>query len=97
LICSVANAHNERRPIRSNPMCVQALQGAALADRSPGALPETRTSVLGAFLNAVAAWIVRSGQRKALRELTQERRLLADIGLTREQALREAAKRFWRR
>jgi uncharacterized protein YjiS (DUF1127 family) len=52
---------------------------------------------LGAFLNAVAAWIVRSGQRKALRELTQERRLLADIGLTREQALREAAKRFWRR
>jgi uncharacterized protein YjiS (DUF1127 family) len=41
--------------------------------------------------------MVRSGQRKALRELAQEGRLLSDIGLTREQALREAAKPFWRR
>jgi uncharacterized protein YjiS (DUF1127 family) len=51
---------------------------------------------LSACLNAVAAWIVRSGQRRALRELAQEKRLLADIGLTREQALDEAAKPFWR-
>jgi uncharacterized protein YjiS (DUF1127 family) len=41
--------------------------------------------------------MVRGGQRKALRELAQEGRLLSDIGLTREQALREAAKPFWRR
>jgi uncharacterized protein YjiS (DUF1127 family) len=48
-------------------------------------------------LNAVAAWIVRSGQRRALRELAREKRLLVDIGLTREQALRETAKPFWHR
>jgi uncharacterized protein YjiS (DUF1127 family) len=79
-------------------MSVQTLQVSALAGRSAGdaALPETRTSALSACLKTVAAWIVHSGQRKALRELAQEGRLLADIGLTREQALREAAKRFRR-
>jgi len=52
---------------------------------------------LGACLKSVAACIARSGQRRALRELAQEERLLSDIGLTREQALREADKPFWRR
>ena len=54
-------------------------------------------SALSACLNTVATWIARSGQRRALRDLAQEGRLLADIGLTREQALHEAAKPFWRR
>lgn len=45
----------------------------------------------------IAAWMMRSAQRRALRELSQEGRLLADIGLTREQALAEAVKPFWRR
>jgi len=44
----------------------------------------------------LALWSARSAQRKALRELAQDGRLLADIGLDRQQALREAAKRFWR-
>ncbi|HEY5830377.1 MAG: DUF1127 domain-containing protein [Hyphomicrobiaceae bacterium] len=44
----------------------------------------------------LATWMMRSAQRRALRELSQEGRLLADIGLTREQALREASKPFWR-
>ena len=80
-------------------MCVQILQESALAGRLPGdaAFPDTRKLALSACLNAVAAWILRSGQRRALRELAQEGRLLADIGLTREQALDEAAKSFWRR
>jgi uncharacterized protein YjiS (DUF1127 family) len=56
--------------------------------------PSAPASIL---LHTLAAWIVRSGQRKALRELAEEDRLLSDIGLTREQALREAAKPFWRR
>jgi uncharacterized protein YjiS (DUF1127 family) len=51
---------------------------------------------LNACFNAVAAWIVRSAQRRALRELAQEGRLLSDIGITREQALSEATKPFWR-
>jgi uncharacterized protein YjiS (DUF1127 family) len=40
-------------------------------------------------------WIGRSLQRRVLRELAGEERLLRDIGLSREQALHEAAKPFW--
>ena len=53
-------------------------------------------SALTRCLGAIGAWIVRRGQRKALRYLAQDDRLLRDIGLTREQALREADKPFWR-
>ena len=42
-------------------------------------------------------WIDRRSQRTTLGELVQEKHLLADIGVTRAQALREAAKPFWRR
>jgi len=52
---------------------------------------------LSACLNIIGSWIVRSDQRKALRELAGEGRLLSDIGLTRAQALSEAGKPFWRR
>ena len=43
-----------------------------------------------------ATWCVRSAERRVLRELAQEPRLLNDVGLSREQALREASKLFWR-
>jgi uncharacterized protein YjiS (DUF1127 family) len=43
-----------------------------------------------------AIWIARSAERRALRELANERHFLSDIGLTREQALAEASKPFWR-
>jgi uncharacterized protein YjiS (DUF1127 family) len=59
--------------------------------------PETDSSRLRAALRTLATWIVRSGQRKALRELAQEGHLLSDIGLAREEAFHEAAKPFWRR
>jgi uncharacterized protein YjiS (DUF1127 family) len=55
-----------------------------------------RQSALGTALSMLAVWSARSAQRKALRELAQDGRLLADIGLDRQQALREAAKPFWR-
>jgi uncharacterized protein YjiS (DUF1127 family) len=43
-------------------------------------------------------WIARSRQRRALGELAERNdRLLEDIGVTRAEALREAAKPFWRR
>jgi len=72
-----------------------ALAGGSLAHAT---LPETScASALGACLQSIAAWIARSRQRWDLRELAQEKRLLSDIGLTREQALREADKPFWRR
>jgi uncharacterized protein YjiS (DUF1127 family) len=40
-------------------------------------------------------WSERRSQRLSLRELIQAPHLLNDIGLTREQALREADKPFW--
>jgi uncharacterized protein YjiS (DUF1127 family) len=43
-------------------------------------------------------WIARSRQRKALGDLAVlNDDLLRDIGVTREEAFREAAKPFWRR
>ena len=80
-------------------MSVQMIQESALAGRSAGeaVVPETRKLALSVCLNTVATWIVRIGQRRALRELAEQGRLLSDVGLTREQALREAAKPFWRR
>lgn len=45
------------------------------------------------FLAVVQNWIEVSNQRKALRELSD--RQLADIGISREQATREASKAFW--
>jgi uncharacterized protein YjiS (DUF1127 family) len=79
-------------------MSVQILKVSALAGRFPGdaTLPEIRMSAFSACFNTVAAWTVRSNQRRALRALAQDGRLLSDIGLTREQALREAGKPFWR-
>jgi len=59
-------------------------------------LPE-KHSIFGGSVRIVAQWLVRSAQRRALRELAEDGRLLSDIGLSREQALGEAAKPFWRR
>ena len=80
-------------------MSVKAVQEPALAGpcSADATLPETSSSsVVGVCLKTVADCIARSGQRRALRELAQEERLLSDIGFTREQALREAGKPFWR-
>ena len=40
-------------------------------------------------------WMERRRQRKALSHLIDDKRLLDDIGLKRDQALREVAKAFW--
>ena len=42
-------------------------------------------------------WAERRNQRKTLGELAGEQHLLDDIGFSRAQALREAAKPFWQR
>jgi uncharacterized protein YjiS (DUF1127 family) len=48
--------------------------------------------------SVLGIWIARSRQRKALGELAAlNDDLLRDIGVTREEAFREAAKPFWRR
>ncbi len=80
-------------------MSAQVLQERELARPPPrnAALPKICRSALSACLNTAVAWMIRSAQRRVLRELAQEGRLLSDIGLTRAQALREAANPFWRR
>jgi uncharacterized protein YjiS (DUF1127 family) len=44
----------------------------------------------------IQRWAERRAQRQALLALADEKHLLNDIGLTRTQAVREAAKPFWR-
>jgi uncharacterized protein YjiS (DUF1127 family) len=41
-------------------------------------------------------WLDRPFQRIALRDIADNPHLLRDLGLTREEVLREAAKPFWR-
>jgi uncharacterized protein YjiS (DUF1127 family) len=80
-------------------MFAQLLQEPAATGRFPenATLPGVRKLGLSACLKTVAGWIVRSGARRALRELANDKRVLNDIGLTREQVLGEAGKPFWRR
>jgi uncharacterized protein YjiS (DUF1127 family) len=42
------------------------------------------------------SWLDRPFQRMALRDIADDPHLLRDIGLTREEALGEAEKPFWR-
>ena len=52
-----------------------------------------------AVCRTVARWFARSRQRRALREIAvnNDFHLLKDIGVSQEEALREAEKPFWRR
>jgi len=54
-------------------------------------------TLLGDGLHALQFWIGRSRQRRQLGELADlDDYLLKDIGLSQHEALREAAKPFWR-
>jgi uncharacterized protein YjiS (DUF1127 family) len=52
-----------------------------------------------AVCRTATRWIARSRQRRALREIAESNdfHLLKDIGVSQEEALREAEKPFWRR
>jgi uncharacterized protein YjiS (DUF1127 family) len=52
-----------------------------------------RSSALFGLVTAITAWIERRRQLQALTELDDH--LLKDVGLSREQARREAARPFW--
>jgi uncharacterized protein YjiS (DUF1127 family) len=55
------------------------------------------SSSVGGWLHTLGFWIDRSRQRKQLGELAElNDYLLKDIGVSREEALREAEKPFWR-
>ena len=63
--------------------------------RSRAAAPRAAPR-LAVVWDSVSSWMARRRQRDALADLAEDKHLLADIGLTREQALREAGKPFWR-
>jgi uncharacterized protein YjiS (DUF1127 family) len=55
------------------------------------------SSSVGGWLRTLGLWIDRSRQRRQLGELAElNDYLLKDIGVSREEALREAEKPFWR-
>ena len=69
--------------------------GTAGAIRGPGEKGAVgRISRCG---HTIARWIARSRQRRALRDIAEIDYLLKDIGVSREEAFREAGKPFWRR
>ena len=48
-----------------------------------------------ALLNEWLRWSERSRQRAALRDIADDRHLLHDLGLTRQEALDETKRPFW--
>ena len=66
--------------------------GDAAMPRRRQSLPAVRLSGLAAILRL---WHSRNRQRRALGELAGDDHLLKDIGVARDDALREAAKPFW--
>ena len=55
--------------------------------------------MVGRLSQMIGRWVARSRQRRALREIAEsdDRHLLRDIGVSREEAFRETDKWFWRR
>jgi uncharacterized protein YjiS (DUF1127 family) len=72
---------------------------AILRIRPLGSTREVQQSRSGAPLavwwGKLSLWLARRWQRDSLRHRIDDERLLADIGVTREQALREAKRPFW--
>jgi len=81
-------------------MSNQVIRG-AIRSRFPDGIGISRRSEMSPVLavNPAATmrkWIARARQRRALAEIAElNDHLLKDIGLTRDQALREAGKWFW--
>lgn len=54
--------------------------------------------LVGALTETIEVWSMRRSTRRALGKIAEwDPHLLADIGLSRAEAFREAAKPFWRR
>ena len=57
-----------------------------------------QSTLANGWLRRFGTWIERSRQRRAIEELARlNNHYLEDIGVSKDEALREAAKPFWRR
>ena len=71
-------------------------------DIAPNALVHSKARLSGVIAgtrSTVGRWFTHSRQRRALREIAERNdfHLLKDIGVSRQEAFREADKPFWRR
>jgi uncharacterized protein YjiS (DUF1127 family) len=58
---------------------------------------QENSSYAAAMVRIIGTWLDRAQSRRALRELAElDACRLVDIGLSRQDALREASKPFWR-
>jgi uncharacterized protein YjiS (DUF1127 family) len=77
------------------------LQGSGPSQRQSGRpvhYQDYGPSIGNRWFDVVRNWNARSRQRMALADLAeQDERMLRDIGVTRDEALREAGKAFWQR
>lgn len=82
-------------------MSILTLRGVRPARRAAVFADQARSAAraLGGWRSIIARWIARSRQRRALREIAEsnDRHLLRDIGVSRQEAFGEADKPFWRR
>ena len=79
-------------------MSKHSAQGWALTphENAPGESVAGQSHSSSGWLRTLFSWIDRSRQRRALGELADlNNYLLEDIGVSKEQALHEAAKSFW--
>jgi uncharacterized protein YjiS (DUF1127 family) len=79
-------------------MSILSLPGARVSVRCSD-WEQHATGWVVAACRTVTVWIARSRQRRALLEIAESNdfHLLKDIGVSQEEALREAEKPFWRR
>ena len=78
-------------------MSIWSLPGARASIRRSDSEPRA-TAWAVAARRTVTGWIARSRQRRALREIAESNdfHLLKDIGVSQQEAFREAEKPFWR-
>ena len=54
------------------------------------------SELIASVLGTLWLWAARRRMRQALGDIAEDDHLLADVGITRDQARREADKPFWR-
>lgn len=80
-------------------MTIQTLRWPVSAAGANRGVREGSASWIRRYQRTITRWIARSRQRRALREIAERSdfHLLKDIGVSQEEAFREADKPFWRR
>jgi len=81
----------------SKPLCHGLVAPGAIVHWHPTDWHEAGPGAASRCLQLILVWVSRSRQRRALAEITtMNNHLLNDIGVSAEDAAREAAKPFWR-